>query len=104
MIEWFAEYYRELFSGVLLTVILMVSALLAGLLLAILLALMQASKYRLLKVLAQAYVFFIRGTPLLVQFFLLYFGAAQFDALQTELFGIILTRTIGLCNNYLVVK
>jgi octopine/nopaline transport system permease protein/arginine/ornithine transport system permease protein len=33
---------------------------------------------RLLKPLAYAFIFFFRGTPLLVQFFLVYYGAGQF--------------------------
>jgi octopine/nopaline transport system permease protein len=42
------------------------------------LALMRMSGYRVLDWLAQAYVFVFRGTPLLVQIFLIYYGLGQF--------------------------
>ena len=40
------------------------------------------SKNRLFKYTANTYVFFFRGTPLLVQIFLIYYGLAQFDIVK----------------------
>jgi polar amino acid transport system permease protein len=37
-----------------------------------------------------AYIFFFRGTPLLVQIFLVYYGASQFDAVRESIFWPIL--------------
>ena len=49
-----------------------------GLLLAVLVALMRLSKVRLVSWLARAYVSVIRGTPLLLQLFIIFFGLPAF--------------------------
>ena len=38
----------------------------------------------------RAYVYFFRGTPLLVQTYLLYYGLAQFEAIRNSIFWIVL--------------
>ncbi len=43
---------------------------------------MRASKNRLVSALPWAYIYFFRGTPLLVQIFLIYYGSAQFDLIR----------------------
>ncbi|MGB2131336.1 MAG: ABC transporter permease, partial [Marinobacterium sp.] len=55
---------------------------LLGLLLAVPLALMRASHNPWLRALPFGYIFFFRGTPLLVQIFLIYYGASQFEAIR----------------------
>ncbi|WP_428480605.1 hypothetical protein [Pseudomonas chlororaphis] len=37
-----------------------------------------------MRALPYAYIFFFRGTPLLVQLFLVYYGLAQFDAVRNS--------------------
>jgi cystine transport system permease protein len=49
-----------------------------GLMLGFLLALMRLSNTRVLKLTAKAYVSLFRGTPLLVQLFMIYYGLPQF--------------------------
>jgi octopine/nopaline transport system permease protein len=54
----------------------------AGLVFALLLAAMRLSGIWPLDWIARAYVFVFRGTPLLVQMFLIYYGLAQFRELR----------------------
>jgi polar amino acid transport system permease protein len=76
------EYFPRLFDGVWLTLELVLYSALAGLAIAVPLALMRASKNRLVSALPWAYIYFFRGTPLLVQIFLIYYGSAQFDLIR----------------------
>ena len=82
MIDWFLTYQSQLWSGLSVTLALMVFALLIGFVLALLFSLLLVSGRRYLQAPVNAYIFFIRGTPLLVQFFLFYFGFAQFNLLH----------------------
>ena len=45
-------------------------------------ALLRLSKYPFLNFFAKTYVFYFRGTPLLVQIFLIYYGIAQFESVR----------------------
>jgi len=66
------------------TVILVSISLAAGLLLAVPLAVGRTSKRALLQMPIRAYVYFFRGTPLLVQMFIVYYGFGQFEAIKTS--------------------
>jgi arginine/ornithine transport system permease protein len=70
------------FGGVLVTLQLLLISLAFGLALAIPLGLMRVSKSPLLNFPAWLYTYVIRGTPMLVQLFLIYYGLAQFDAVR----------------------
>lgn len=70
------------FSGLWITVQLLCLALLAGLLLAVPLGMLRASRHRALWVMPWLFIWFFRGTPLLVQIYMLYHGLAQFDAIR----------------------
>ena len=65
-------------SGAWLTIQLTAIALAIGLMLAVPVALARLSTNPLLSSPAYAYMFFFRGTPLLVQIFLIYYGSGQF--------------------------
>jgi L-cystine transport system permease protein len=67
-----------LLQGAVYTVILSVGGMAFGLMIGFVLALMRLSGRRVLAWPALAYISFIRGTPLLVQLFLIYYGLAQF--------------------------
>ncbi|ERH53386.1 ABC transporter permease [Ectopseudomonas chengduensis] len=69
-------------SGLLVTFELLLIALALGLLLALPLALMRVSRSPLVNFPAWLYTYVIRGTPMLVQLFLLYYGLAQFDVIR----------------------
>lgn len=73
----------ELLGGVPLTLQLAVTAIGIGLFLATLLALFRFSGNLVLDWFARTYIFVFRGTPLLVQLFLIYYGLSQFDAIRS---------------------
>ena len=72
----------RLAAGVPLTVQLVLFAELLGVAVAAGTALMRLSGNRVLDWIARAYVFVFRGTPLLVQIFLIYYGLGQFGAVR----------------------
>lgn len=69
-------------GGVLLTLKLLAIALFFGLLVAVPLALMRTSRSPLINGPAWLYTYVIRGTPMLVQLFLVYYGLAQFEVVR----------------------
>lgn len=64
------------------TLILVSISLLLGLVLAVPLAVLRTSASPLVQAPIRAFVYFFRGTPLLVQMFLVYYGFGQFDAVR----------------------
>jgi polar amino acid transport system permease protein len=66
--------------------LLLVSAVL-GLLIAILLLLMRISGRRWLSWPSQVYIYVFRGTPILVQIFIIYHGLPQFDWIRDSFSG-----------------
>lgn len=79
---FYSETILKLLGGVPLTLQLTFWSILCGGLFALLLAMMSQSTLRPVSALASAYVFVFRGTPLLVQMFLIYYGLSQFPAVR----------------------
>jgi octopine/nopaline transport system permease protein len=74
--------------------LLLVSGVL-GLILAILLLLMRLSGKFYLDWVAQVYIYVFRGTPILVQIFIIYYGLPQFEAIRESVFWHILREPTG---------
>lgn len=74
----------KLAQGAALTLELVALSLLAGAAIALPLALMRVSERGWLRVPAYAYIFVFRGTPLLVQIFLVYYGLGQFESVRAS--------------------
>ncbi len=88
----FAVIYNNLplyFSGLWVTIQLLLLSLTTGLMLAFPLALLASSKSIWLYAFPKAYIYCFRGTPLLVQMFLIYHGLAQFDAVRESFLWVI---------------
>ncbi|MCZ8515959.1 amino acid ABC transporter permease [Paenibacillus filicis] len=68
------KYYPFFVDGAKVTLVLSVFTVFFGVILGVLLALMRMSRISILKILATAYIEFIRGTPLLVQLYIIYYG------------------------------
>jgi len=68
----------RLLEGLVLTIELVGAALALGLCLAIPLAILRTARNKWLSWPVYAYTYFFRGTPLLIQLFLIYYGIAQF--------------------------
>ena len=69
-------------SGALVTLELTLAALACGLLFALPLAVLRGARSRWISGPVWAFTYVIRGTPLLVQLYLLYYGLGQFDAVR----------------------
>lgn len=71
-------YYSLMFEGAKTTILISLVALVCGFILGLLICLMKMSKLKILKWPASAYIHILRGTPLFVQIFIIYFGLPQF--------------------------
>lgn len=80
--EFVGKYLPRMFGGLWITVKLVVISVSIGFLTAFPIALARRSRSRIVRGLSFAYVYFFRGTPLLAQVFLVYYGSGQF---RTEL-------------------
>lgn len=77
------NWIPQLLDGAKITILLTVCAVCAGLLLGIILALGSMSKNKILRGLSKAYVFFFRGTPLLMQLYFVYYGLPEISRALT---------------------
>ena len=81
-------------KGAVVTIYLSLTAMVGAVLLGLLVALMRISKVNLLEKVAKVYLSFFRGTPLLVQLLIIYFGLTSFniiiDPFPAALIGLIL--------------
>ena len=75
----------QLMSGTWITIQITFLSVLIGFFLAVPAALMRVSPNPLLNVPAQAFILYFRGTPLLVQIFLIYYGSGQFREFLTTI-------------------
>jgi len=99
------ETLVSLITAVPLTLQLAAAAVVLGAVLALFLALMRLSGIWILSSIARAYVFVFRGSPLLVQIFLIYYGLGQFPAVRYSILWPILREpywcailALTLCN------
>lgn len=86
---FFAKYYPYYLSGTGYTILLAVIGVIFGIILGTMFALMKLSSIKILKALASIYIEYVRGTPLLVQIFIVYFG--------TGILGLDLSRFVAGC-------
>jgi len=71
-------------EGLLTTLGLLLSCLAVGAVLALLFALALTGRNRVLRTMVGAYTYVIRGTPLLIQLYLIYYGIAQLEWVQAR--------------------
>jgi octopine/nopaline transport system permease protein len=72
------------------TLMLLLISLPIGFVISLLFALCRVSKYKLLSKAVAAYIFTVRGTPLLVQIYLIYFGLGSIKAVRESFLWIVL--------------
>ncbi|KZL91545.1 amino acid ABC transporter permease [Clostridium magnum] len=72
--SFLSKYYLFFIDGVRFTILLAFFTVLIGSVLGILLALMRLSNKKILNVISAAYIEFIRGTPILVQLYIVFYG------------------------------
>ncbi|WP_411677415.1 amino acid ABC transporter permease [Caproicibacter sp.] len=73
-ITYITKYFRVFVPASVMTLKVTTFGILIGILLGLFFALMRISKYRALTIPAKAYIWVIRGTPLLLQLLLIYYG------------------------------
>ena len=78
-LDKYSSYYIK---GAEITIILALCAVLFGTILGLLLTLIRRSKIKPISILATAYVEFVRGTPLLVQIYIIYIGLPNLTGLD----------------------
>ena len=77
-VELLLKYGPRLLEGLLVTFELVAISVVLGMTLAVPIAMARLSRNAILGGVSFAYVYFFRGTPLLAQLFLIYYGAGQF--------------------------
>lgn len=75
MVELFVEYRYYYFTGMKITLMISFLGLILGTTLGAILSLMKLSKNKLVHFIASAYIELVRGTPMMVQIALVYFGS-----------------------------
>jgi arginine/ornithine transport system permease protein len=85
-LEAIAESLPLYLEGLATTLQLLLLALAIGLAAALPLAVARASRRRWLRLPVWSFTYVIRGTPMLVQLFLIYYGLAQFEAVRESIF------------------
>ena len=80
----------KLLSATLITIKLLSASLFFGLIIGLLFAILRINKNIFINRFAYGYSYVFRGTPLLVQIFIIYFGLAQIEYLRTSMLWVIL--------------
>ena len=83
LVETFVEASPLLFNGLKTTLYVTVVALVLAMVLGIVVCLINMSKFKVLRAIAKFYIWLIRGTPMLVQAFYIYFAIPQLIQLIT---------------------
>ncbi|MFT2112047.1 ABC transporter permease [Marinomonas sp. 2405UD68-3] len=84
------SYFPRLLDGAWVTMQLVLLSIVLGAILALPVALARISASPWVRAFPFLYIFFFRGTPLLVQIFLVYYGASQFEVVKESIFWPIL--------------
>ncbi len=94
-IDLILDSLPRMLAGIGITLQLLVVSGFLGLILAIVLLLMRISGKNYLNWPAQVYIYVFRGTPILVQIFIVYYGMPQFEAVRESIFWSILREPTG---------
>ena len=82
--------FPKLLNATLVTLKLLSISLIFGLILGLIFSIMRLSKNLILNKIAYVYSYFFRGTPLLVQIFIIYFGFGQLEFIRESFLWVIL--------------
>lgn len=81
LLQWLDSFWNILLAGLTWTVPLTIISFALAMVIAVITALVQYANVRVLKQIARFYIWFIRGTPLLVQLYLVFYGLPSVDVL-----------------------
>ena len=82
-LELIITIFPKLLGATLITLKLLFASLFFGLILGLFFAILRLNKNKLISSFAYGYSYLFRGTPLLVQIFIIYFGLGQIEYLRT---------------------
>ena len=89
-LELIITIFPKLLGATLITLKLLFASLFFGLILGLFFAILRLNKNKLVSGFAYGYSYVFRGTPLLVQIFIIYFGLGQIEYLRTTFLWVIL--------------
>ena len=89
-LELIITSFPKLLGATLITLKLLSASLFCGLILGLFFAILRLNKNKLVSGFAYGYSYVFRGTPLLVQIFIIYFGLGQIEYLRTTFLWVIL--------------
>ena len=89
-IELMINSFPKLLNAAVITLKLLSVSLIVGLFIGLLFAILRLSKNVFINKFAYGYSYVFRGTPLLVQIFIIYFGLGQIESLRTSFLWVIL--------------
>tara|TARA_Y100001970_G_scaffold42916_1_gene53455 strand:- start:6134 stop:6805 length:672 start_codon:yes stop_codon:yes gene_type:complete len=89
-LELMINSFPKLLNATVITLKLLSLSLFFGLIIGLLFAVMRMSKYLILNKFAYGYSYLFRGTPLLVQIFIIYFGFGQIEFIRNSFLWVIL--------------
>ncbi|HAT87948.1 ABC transporter permease [Cohaesibacter gelatinilyticus] len=78
------SFFADLAEGIPVTLAILASALSIGFVLGLLLCIVRLRRISIVSKLADFYVLFFRGTPLLVQLFAIYYGLGEFEFIRNS--------------------
>ena len=88
--ELMINSFPKLLSATLITLKLLSASLFFGLFIGLIFAVLRMNKNPIINKFAYGYSYFFRGTPLLVQIFIIYFGLGQIEYLRSTVLWVIL--------------
>ena len=97
MAEIFVKYYQYFLQGTRTTIVISLITVLMGFLLGCLIALMRLAKNPIANGFAKLYITVLRGTPLLVQLYIVYYQLDFIPYPKVNVWGIALERALPCC-------
>ena len=87
--------FPKLLNATLITLKLLSASLIFGLFIGLLFAILRMNKNSIVNKFAYGYSYVFRGTPLLVQIFIIYFGLGQIEYLRSTVLWVMLKEPCG---------
>lgn len=94
ILEIFGQYYSYFLRGTRTTIVVAIVTVILGTVLGCAIALMRLSKVKLLNGFSRLYITVIRGTPMLVQLYIVYYQLNFINYPSGKVFGVALDRVI----------
>ena len=91
-----SKYYSFFIEGAMFTIILAFFTVIFGTILGSILSLMKLSKNKILKFISSLYIEVVRGTPILVQLYIIYYGLPSLGIHLPDMIAAVVVITLSL--------